>query len=168
MKELYQQGEEWGWIFNPWTSLYHRWRQVIGISLPFEVREKITELSLAQQAVDAQNQRLKRKVAKDIQAYGILKEAWKIGHVQLKVRQCNTVCQGAYHLKIRGCYIDEELSRLRFSKCHATHRSRQIFFILPITTRPSWSTLFLMIIFYNNICQSFWRQIHIKLDCSII
>lgn len=115
MKELYQQGEEWGWIFNQWTSLYHRWRQVIGISLPFEVREKITELSLAQQAVDAQNQRLKRKVAKDIQAYGILKEAWKIGHVQLKVRQCNTVCQGAYHLKIRGCYIDEE------------HRARQVF-----------------------------------------
>lgn len=83
--------------------------------LPFEVQEKITELRLAQQAIDAEKQRLQRNVIKEIQAYGALKEAWKLGHIQLKVRQCNTVCQGAYHLKIMGCYIDEE------------HCARQVF-----------------------------------------
>lgn len=52
--------------------------------LPFEVQEKITELSLAQQAIDAEKQRLQRNVIKEIQAYGAWKEAWKIKHIQLK------------------------------------------------------------------------------------
>ena len=47
-------------------------------------------------------------LCEEIEKYTRLKEEWKLGHVKLIVKRCNTVWNDMYHVRIMGCYVNDE------------------------------------------------------------
>ena len=66
--------------------------------LPPEIHETIMMYKRNQELIDEEKKERMREVCNEIVKYGELKRKWEIGHVKCIVN----------HLKIMGCYVDEE------------------------------------------------------------
>ena len=76
--------------------------------LPPEVHEIIIAYKRGQEDIDeAQKERMK-DLCHEIKKYGELKRKWEIGHVKCIVKKRMCFSCYTHHLRIVGCYEDEE------------------------------------------------------------
>ena len=83
--------------------------------LPPEVQEQILAYKRSQELIDEEKKDKMRDLYMEIMKYGELKMKWNIGHVKCIVKE--EICFNCYkyHLRLAGCYSDEEnIPRERF------------------------------------------------------
>ena len=76
--------------------------------LPPEIHETIMMYKRNQERIDEEKKERMREVCNEIVKYGELKRKWEIGHVKCIVKKQICFSCYKYHLKIMGCYVDEE------------------------------------------------------------
>ena len=76
--------------------------------LPPEIHETILMYKRNQEWIDVEKKERMRDLCNEIEKYGELKRKWEIGHVKCVVKK--DMCFNCYkhHLRIVGCYVDEE------------------------------------------------------------
>ena len=76
--------------------------------LPPELHEIITAHKRGQECIDKERKERMKDLCDEIKKYGDLKRKWEIGHIKCIVKK--EMCFNCYrhHLKIMGCYEDEE------------------------------------------------------------
>ena len=95
-------------------KLYHIFESYWNM-LPFEIKEIVWEYKEGQEAIDEKQKKRMKKLMKDlcdeIKKYGRLKRKWGIGHIKCIVGK--GICRFCtwHHLKLMGCYEDEEGER---------------------------------------------------------
>ena len=83
--------------------------------LPSEVHEVILAYKRSQEWIDEERKERMNDLCMEIVKYGELKRKWEIGHVKCIVKKRICFSCYKYHLKIMGCYEDEEnIPRERF------------------------------------------------------
>ena len=83
--------------------------------LPPEIQDFILLLKRNQEWFDQEKKERIRDLCNEIDKYGELKRKWAIGHVKCIVKKDMCFNCYKYHLKIVGCYVDEEkIPRERF------------------------------------------------------
>ena len=76
--------------------------------LPPELHEIIIAYKRGQERIDEERKERMKDLCDEIKKYGDLKRKWEIGHIKCIVKK--EMCFNCYrhHLKIMGCYEDEE------------------------------------------------------------
>ena len=83
--------------------------------LPPEIKELILKYKECQESIDEVKKERMKDLCDEIKKYGELKRKWKIGHVKCIVKKPMCFSCYTYHLKIMGCFEDEEkIPRERF------------------------------------------------------
>ena len=77
--------------------------------LPPEIKEIILQYKESQEAIDKERKKRMEELCREVKKYGELKINWGIGHVKC-IKPHGEVCHicDRYHVKIMGCYVDEE------------------------------------------------------------
>ena len=87
--------------------------------LPPEVHEIIMMYKRSQEWIDEEKKERMRDLCNEIKKYGELKRKWEIGHVRCIVKKRNCFSCYKSHLRIVGCYVDEEnIPKERFLGYH--------------------------------------------------
>ena len=76
--------------------------------LPPEIKEMILEYKESQESIDEVKKERMKDLCDEINKYGELKRKWEIGHVKCIVKKEMCFNCYTYHLKIMGCFEDEE------------------------------------------------------------
>ena len=87
--------------------------------LPPEIHAIIIAYKRGQEWIDEERKEKMRDLCNEIKKYGELKRKWEIGHIKCIVKK--EMCFSCYrhHLKIMGCYEDEEkIPKERFLGYH--------------------------------------------------
>ena len=76
--------------------------------LPPEIHAIIIAYKRGQEWIDEERKEIMRDLCNEIKKYGELKRKWEIRHIKCIVKK--QICFSCYrhHLKIKGCYVDEE------------------------------------------------------------
>ena len=83
--------------------------------LPPEMQELIFAYKIGQEYIDEKRKQLMRDLCHEIKKYRELKRKWEIGHVRCIVKKDMCFLCYCHHLKIIGCFEDEEkIPRERF------------------------------------------------------
>ena len=77
--------------------------------LPPEIKEIILQYKESQEAIDKERKKRMKELCREVKKYGQLKIKWGIGHVKC-IKPHGEVCHicDRYHVKIMGCYVNEE------------------------------------------------------------
>ena len=83
--------------------------------LPLEVQGYVIAPKRSQECIDEERKDEMKDLCMEIVKYGELKRKWDMGHVKCIVKKEMCFSCYKYHLRIIGCYVDEEnIPRERF------------------------------------------------------
>ena len=76
--------------------------------LPPEIQEEVLAYKRSQELIDEKKKERMKDFCNEIMKYWELKREWGIGHVRCIVKRQICFSCYSYHMKIIGCYADEE------------------------------------------------------------